>query len=124
MVMIVKEPGIDRALAQGGLNGGKVHEQKSIVSACFAGVLQTLNDFVDWVQQAGSLHRAHLLREGLHEGWPMLEEHALEGFQFQPELTDLFLLLKNGGKKVVVIHPHQYIGKAKGRPGERPPLRK
>src|SRR5437867_8229024 len=34
MMMVVKQPAVDIALAQGGLNGGKVHEQTSILNNC------------------------------------------------------------------------------------------
>src|SRR5438034_7092451 len=34
VMMIVKQPAVDIALAQGGLNSGKVHEQTSILNNC------------------------------------------------------------------------------------------
>jgi hypothetical protein len=33
-MMVVKQPAVDIALAQGGLNGGKVHGQTSILNNC------------------------------------------------------------------------------------------
>jgi hypothetical protein len=97
-MVVVKQPRIDFLLAQGGLNGGEVHGQSSIVSNALRFprilhfTLQAADRFVRFAQESRGFNRAQLLRERLDERRPVLEEHALQRFEVKVEFADLFLL--------------------------------
>ena len=71
MMMVIEQPGIDVAFAKGGLNGGEVHGQRTILNKC--------GD----LSESGGLFREHSFEER-QKARPAVEAWAFGPMNLRP----------------------------------------